>query len=146
MTQKQDSARKQRWKEELKQVLAEDRDVSKQVMQEALQQVLEGGMDEALQAGKGERTANRLGDRSGHDSRTRPTEREGVGDGADGKVRPRGVTRQVKAVTEELCRHEFRSPAISRMVQTLAEEPQKFAGRRLEEPCARKAACTARPC
>jgi transposase-like protein len=43
-------------------------------------------------------------------------------------------TRKVKAVTEELCGHEFTSATISRMVQTLDEELDKFAQRRLEEP------------
>jgi putative transposase len=43
-------------------------------------------------------------------------------------------TRKVKAVTEELCGHEFSSATISRMVQTLDEELHKFAQRKLEEP------------
>jgi len=38
-------------------------------VQEAVQQVLEAEIEEALQAEKGERTAQRLGYRSGHDSR-----------------------------------------------------------------------------
>ena len=161
MTRKQDSARKLRWKEELKQLLAEDRDLLKQLIQEALQQVLEGEMDEALQAEKGERTANRLGYRSGHYGRTLIT-RVGkielrVPQDRQGRFRTdvferyqrsekalvtalmemyvQGVsTRKVKAVTEELCGHEFSSATISRMVQTLDEELQKFADRRLEEP------------
>lgn len=65
MTRKQDSARKLRWKAELKQLLAEDPDRLEGLIQEALQQVLEAEMDEALQAEKGERTAGRLGYRSG---------------------------------------------------------------------------------
>src|SRR5215467_850558 len=69
MTRKQNSAAKLRWKEELKQLLAEDRDLLKGLIQEALQQVLEAEMDEGLQAEKGERTAGRLGYRSGHYSR-----------------------------------------------------------------------------
>ena len=161
MTRKQDSARKLRWKEELKQLLAEDRDLLKQLIQEALQQVLEGEMDEALQAEKGERTANRLGYRSGHYGRTLIT-RVGkielrVPQDRQGRFRTdvferyqrsekalvtalmemyvQGVsTRKVKAVTEELCGHEFSSATISRMVQALDEELQKFADRRLEEP------------
>jgi transposase-like protein len=56
--------------EDLKQVLREDRDLLKVIVEEVLQQVLEAEMDEALQAGKGERTASRLGYRSGHYSRT----------------------------------------------------------------------------
>jgi putative transposase len=42
-------------------------------------------------------------------------------------------TRKVKAVTEELCGHEFSSATISRMVQPLDGELEKFARRRLEE-------------
>jgi transposase-like protein len=43
-------------------------------------------------------------------------------------------TRKVKAVTEELCGHEFSASTISRLNQNLDEELEKFAGRRLEEP------------
>lgn len=161
MTRKQDSAQKARFREELKQLLAEDRDLLKGLIQEALQQVLEGEMDEALQAEKGERTASRLGYRSGHYGRTLVT-RVGkielrVPQDRQGRFRTevferyqrsekalvtalmemylQGVsTRKVKAVTEELCGHEFSSATISRMVQTLDEELHKFAQRKLEEP------------
>src|SRR2546421_671602 len=47
--------------DDLKKLLAEDRDLLKMIVEETLQQVLEGEMDEALQASKGERTAGRLG-------------------------------------------------------------------------------------
>ncbi len=161
MTRKQDSAAKVRWKEEIRQLLAEDRDLLKGLIQEALQQVLEAEMDEALQTEKGERTSSRLGYRSGHYSRTLVT-RVGkielrVPQDRQGRFRTevferyqrsekalvsalmemylQGVsTRKVKAVTEELCGHEFSSATISRMVQTLDEELQKFAQRRLAEP------------
>ena len=43
-------------------------------------------------------------------------------------------TRKVKAITEELCGHEFSASTISRLNQNLDEELDKFAGRRLEEP------------
>lgn len=43
-------------------------------------------------------------------------------------------TRKVKAVAEESWGHEFSSATISRMMQTLDEELEKFAQRRLEEP------------
>jgi putative transposase len=43
-------------------------------------------------------------------------------------------TRKVKAVTEELCGHEFSASTISRLNQNLDEELDKFAGRRLEDP------------
>src|SRR5215467_4834719 len=161
MTRKQDSAKKVRWKEELRQLLAEDRDLLKGLIQEALQQVLEAEMEEALQAEKGERTVGRLGYRSGHYGRTLVT-RVGkielrVPQDRQGRFRTevferyqrsekalvtalmemylQGVsTRKVKAVTEELCGHEFSSATISRMVQSLDEELEKFARRRLEEP------------
>jgi transposase-like protein len=52
-------------KQELLRALTED-DALKKLMQMLLQEVLEAEMDEALLAGKGERTAGRLGYRSGH--------------------------------------------------------------------------------
>src|SRR5438477_10496073 len=106
-------------------------------------------MDEALQASKGERTAGRLGYRAGYYSRTLVT-RVGtielrVPQDRQGRFRTevferyqrsekalvtalmemylQGVsTRKVKAITEELCGHEFSSATISRMVQTLDED------------------------
>ena len=42
-------------------------------------------------------------------------------------------TRKVKAVTEELCGHEFSSATVSRIVGSLDEELEKFSRRRLEE-------------
>jgi putative transposase len=67
---RKDSAKGRITAEDLKQVLAEDRDLLKGIVEEVWQQVLEGEMEEALQAGKSERTANRLGYRSGYYSRT----------------------------------------------------------------------------
>ena len=52
-------------REELKQVLTEDRDFLKPLMQLVLQEVLEAEMDEAVGASKGERTSERRGYRSG---------------------------------------------------------------------------------
>ena len=43
-------------------------------------------------------------------------------------------TRKVKTITEELCGHEFSSATISRIVQKLDEELERFAKRKLEEP------------
>src|SRR5690242_21857780 len=117
-------------------------------------------MDEALQAGKGERTANRLGYRPGYYSRTLgtrvgkiasrvPQDRQGrfstevferyqrsekalVACLAEMYVQ--GVsTRKVKAITEELCGHAFSASSISRINKTLDEELQKFATRHLDE-------------
>jgi putative transposase len=161
VTRKQDNAKGRITAEELKQALAEDRDLLKVMVEETLQQVLEGEMDEALQAGKGERTASRLGYRSGYYSRMLVT-RVGkialrVPQDRQGRFRTevferyqrsekalvaammemylQGVsTRKVKTITEELCGHEFSSSTISRIVQQLDEELGKFARRRLEEP------------
>src|SRR2546423_14512012 len=55
--------------DDLKKLLAEDRDLLKMIVEETLQQVLEAEMDEALQASKGKRTAGRLGYRAGYYSR-----------------------------------------------------------------------------
>jgi len=61
MTRKQNSADKQSWKE----LMAGQTDFLKPLVQEVIQQVLELEMEETLQAGKGERTAERQGYRSG---------------------------------------------------------------------------------
>src|SRR3954469_5505652 len=142
-------------------MLSKDGDLLKTLIEQTVQQVLEAEMDEALQAGKGERSEQRLGYRSGYYGRTLVT-RVGkielrVPQDRQGRFRTevferyqrsekalvtalmemylQGVsTRKVKAVTEELCGHEFSSATISRMVQTLDEELHKFAQRRLEEP------------
>lgn len=161
MTRKQDSARGRITAEDLKKLLAEDRDLLKTIVEETLQQVLEAEMDETLQASKGERTVGRLGYRAGYYSRMLVT-RVGhvelrVPQDRQGRFRTevferyqrsekalvaamlemyvQGVsTRKVKTITEELCGHEFSSSTISRIVQKLDEELAQFAQRRLEEP------------
>jgi putative transposase len=70
VTRTQDSAKRQITVEDLKHILAEDRDLLKVVVEEVLQQVLEAEMEEVFQAGKSERTTTRLGYRSGYYSRT----------------------------------------------------------------------------
>jgi putative transposase len=156
MTRKQDSANQVNWKE----VLANQEDFLRPVIQEVVQQVLEAEMEEALGAGKGERTASRQGYRSGYYGRslmTRvgklelrvPQDRQGrfrteiferyqrsekALVAALSEMYVQGVsTRKVKAVTEEWCGHEFSAATISRMNQNLDEELKKFAGRRLDE-------------
>jgi putative transposase len=147
--------------EDLKQVLAEDGDLLKTIIEQTVQQVLEAEMDEALQAGKGERSEQRLGYRSGYDGRTLVT-RVGkielrVPQDRQGRFRTevferyqrsekalvaamlemyvQGVSRRKgKSITEELCGQEFSSSSVSRIVKTLDEELEKFAQRRLEEP------------
>ena len=51
-------------------MLAEDGDLLKTIVEQRVQQVLEAEMDEALQAGKSERSAQRMGYRSGYYGRT----------------------------------------------------------------------------
>jgi transposase-like protein len=147
-------------KAEVKQILAEDQDLLKAMVTATLQQTLEAEMDEALAAEKSERTAGRLGYRSGYYGRALIT-RIGkielrVPQDRQGRFRTevferyqrsekalvmammemylQGVsTRKVKAVTEELCGHEFSSATVSRIVSNLDEELEKFARRRLEE-------------
>ena len=55
----------------MKAVLAGDDEFIRTVVRAALQEVLEAEMTEAVGAGKGERTANRLGYRSGYGARPR---------------------------------------------------------------------------
>jgi len=145
---------------DLKELLAEQEDFLRGLIQQVVQQVLEAEMDEALSAEKGQRTPNRLGYRSGHYSRTLmrrvgklelrvPQDRQGrfrtevferyqrsekALVGALAEMYVQGVsTRKVKAVTEELCGHEFSPSTISRINETLDAELAKFAGRSLEE-------------
>ena len=117
-------------------------------------------MTEALGAGSGERTAGRLGYRSGYYSRglvTRigklelrvPRDREGRFStelfdryqrsekalvSALAEMYVQGVsTRKVKAITEELCGHTFSASTVSRINRSLDALLQRFAHRRLEE-------------
>ncbi|MFQ5930553.1 MAG: IS256 family transposase [Acidobacteriota bacterium] len=144
------------WKEWLK----EEEDFLRALVEEVLQQILEGEMEEALGAAKGERTAGRLGYRSGYYGRTLvtrvgklelrvPQDRQGRFStqlferyqrsekalvSALAEMYVQGVsTRKVKAITEELCGHSFSASTISEINQKLDEELEKFAGRLLEE-------------
>ena len=157
MTRKQDSVPKQNWKD----LVTGQKDFLQTVVREVVQQMLELEMEETLQAGKGERTPERLGYRSGSYSRTLitrvgklelrvPQDRQGrfrteiferyqrsekALVGALAEMYIQGVsTRKVKAITEELCGHEFSASSISRINQSLDEELEKFARRQLEEP------------
>lgn len=157
MTRKQDNAKGVNWKE----VLQDQQDFLRALIQEIVQQVLEAEMEETVGAAKGERTPNRVGYRAGHYGRTLIT-RVGklelqVPQDRQGRFRTeiferyqrsekalvaaltemyvQGVsTRKVKAITEELCGHEFSAATISRMNESLDAELNKFAGRRLDEP------------
>jgi transposase-like protein len=69
VSRKQNSAKAKITAADLKELLAEDGDLLKTIVEETLQQALEAEMDEALQASKGERTAGRLGYRADYYNR-----------------------------------------------------------------------------
>jgi putative transposase len=157
MPRKQNSANKLDWKE----VIGGQEEFLRPLIREVLQQVMEAEMEDVLGAEKGERTPNRQGYRSGYYGRTLvtrvgklelrvPQDRQGrfrteiferyqrsekALVGALTEMYVQGVsTRKVKAVTEELCGHEFSASTVSRMNQSLDTELDKFAKRRLEDP------------
>jgi putative transposase len=160
MARKQDNSNRGALKAEVARILSEDRDILRSIVSEALQQTLEAEMDEALGAEKSERTPNRVGYRSGYYGRTLitrvgkielrvPQDRQGrfrtevferyqrsekALTAAMMQMYLQGVsTRKVKAITEELCGHEFSSASVSRIVAALDEELERFSRRRLEE-------------
>jgi len=145
---------------ELKQIAQDQPDLLRPLIQAVIQEVLETEMDEALQAGKHERTAERLGYRSGYYRRnliTRvgklalrvPQDRHGHFStavferyqrsekalvAALAEMYIQGVsTRKVKAITEELCGHEFGADSISQINKKLDGELQRWAQRQLDE-------------
>ncbi len=147
--------------ERLKQLLANDEEFLKTTVREALEDLLEAEMEQALGAGKSERTSERAGYRSGYYTRgliTRigkielrvPQDRQGrfrtevferyqrsekALVSALAQMYIQGVsTRKVKKITEELCGHRFSASAISGIVKKLDEQLEAFAQRRLEEP------------
>jgi transposase-like protein len=148
--------------EEVKALLAEDRDFLRPLVETVLQELLEAEMTAALGAEKGERTPVRLGYRSGHYDRTLitrvgklelrvPQDRHGRFStelferyqrsekalvAALAEMYVQGVsTRKVKAITEELCGHSFSAAAISAINLTLDQGLAEFARRRLDEAC-----------
>ena len=140
----------------IKDPLSQSPDGLREIVRAVMQEMLD-----ALQAEKGERTASRLGYRSGYYSRTLVT-RVGklelrVPQDQDGRFSTelfehyqrseqalvatlaemyvQGVsTRKVKAITEELCGHSFSASAISAINKRLDDSLAQFATRRLEEP------------
>ena len=141
-------------------LVTEDKDWVRELVREVVQQVLETEMTEALGATKGQRTTQRRGYRSGYYERglvTRvgklelrvPQDRDGRFStelferysrvekafvGALVEMYIQGVsTRKVKAVTEELCGHEFSASAVSRLNVKLDETLRRFAERPLDE-------------
>ena len=145
--------------EEWKALLSED-DGFRVMLQGMVQEVLEAEMDEAVGAGKWERTGTRVGYRSGYYPRTLitrvgklelrvPQDRHGRFStevferyqrsekalvSALAEMYVQGVsTRKVKAITEELCGHEFSASTISRINAGLDEGLERFASRELTE-------------
>jgi hypothetical protein len=137
MTRKKDGAKRV----DREEGMAGQEDFLRPLIQEVVQQVLEAEMDEALGAGKSERTAGRLGYRSGHYSRTLstrvgklelrvPQDRQGrfrtevferyqrsetALAGAPAEMCVQGVSmRKVKAITEELCGPEVSAATVIR--------------------------------
>ena len=145
---------------DVKALVAGDEAFLRTVVRAALQEVLEAEMTEAVGAGKGERTASRLGYRSGYYARTLitrvgklelrvPQDRDGRFStelferyqrseralvAALAEMYVQGVsTRKVKAITEELCGHSFSASSISAINKKLDESLAQFASRRLSE-------------
>jgi len=143
-----------------KAALLED-DVFRELLRGTIQQVLEAEMEEAVGAGKWERTDGRLGYRSGYRGRTLvtrvgklelrvPQDRAGRFStelferyqrsekafvSALAEMYIQGVsTRKVKAITEELCGHTVSASTVSTINQKLDEDLERFARRPLEEP------------
>jgi putative transposase len=146
---------------DVKALLAADPDFLRPLVEAVLQELLEAEMTEALAAGKGERTPERLGYRAGHYPRTLitrvgklelrvPQDRHGRFStelferyqrsekalvAALAEMYVQGVsTRKVKAITEELCGHSFSASSISAINTRLDDSLAQFARRRLDEP------------
>ena len=145
---------------DVKALVAGDEAFLRTVVRAALQEVLEAEMTEAVGAGTGERTASRLGYRSGYYARTLitrvgklelrvPQDRDGRFStelferyqrseralvAALAEMYVQGVsTRKVKAIIEELCGHSFSASSISAINKKLDESLARFARRRLSE-------------
>lgn len=144
---------------QVKSVLLEQPDFLQPVVQAAVQSILEVEMEECLQAGKHERSEQRLGYRSGYYRRrliTRvgtlvlrvPQDRAGQFStqvfeqyqrsekalvASLAQMYVQGVsTRKVAAITEELCGHEFSASSISAITAKLDEQLAQFSRRKLE--------------
>jgi putative transposase len=145
---------------ELKALLLSDEDGFRRVLQTVVQEALEAEMTEAVGAEKGERTAERIGYRSGYYDRklvTRvgvlelrvPQDRTGRFStelfdryqrsekalvSALVEMYVQGVsTRKVKAITEELCGHAFSASTVSEATVRLDEALKAFFTQRLKE-------------
>lgn len=146
---------------EVKSIIAQNDDFLKPMIQKLCQEILEAEMQSMLGAASHERSDTRKGYRAGYYSRqfiTRigsielrvPRDREGKFStelferyqrsekallGAMAEMYVQGVsTRKVKAVTEELCGHEFSAATISNINKGLDGQLKAFAERPLEHP------------
>jgi transposase-like protein len=144
----------------LKALLSTDDDFVREAVRVCVQQVLEEEMTAALGASKSERSADRLGYRSGYYGRTLvtrvgrielrvPQDREGRFStelferyqrsekalvSALAEMYVQGVsTRKVKKITEDLCGYRFSASTISNIVKRLDGQLRAFARRRLIE-------------
>jgi len=145
---------------QMKSLLMEQKECLAPVVQEAVQAILELEMEECLQAGKYERTGQRVGYRSGYYRRgliTRvgtivlrvPQDRAGHFStqvfeqyqrsekalvAALAQMYVQGVsTRKVAAITEELCGHQFSASSISAITARLDAQLEEFSRRPLTE-------------
>src|ERR1700745_3253232 len=145
---------------DVKALLAGDEEFLRGLVRTALQEVLEVEMAEALGAERSERTAGRLGYRSGYYRRTLitrigklelrvPQDRAGrfsteLFERYQRPERALGAalaemyvqsvsTPKVKAITEELCGHSFSASSISAINRRLDESLAQFAGRPLAD-------------
>src|SRR5436190_11712583 len=144
---------------ELKALMAQNSDMMQPLVEWLLQEVLEQEMTDVLGAAKGERCDGRQGYRSGYYPRrlvTRvgtmelrvPQDRAGRFStqlferyqrsekalvAALVEMYVQGVsTRKIKAITEELCGHDFSASAVSELNAKLDGELERFARRPLE--------------
>src|SRR5690349_12999223 len=144
----------------LEALVAQDQDLLKALVKEALDQMLQAEMTEFLGAAPGERAEGRGGYRYGYYGRGLisrvgkielrvPRDRSGEFStslferfqrsekalvSALAEMYVQGVsTRKVKAITEELCGHSFSASVISAINKGLDEGLTKFAQRRLSE-------------
>jgi len=144
----------------VKEMLKADEDFLRPLVEAVVQEVLEAEMKEALGAERHERKTGRLGYRSGYYGRTLmtrvgklelrvPQDRGGRFStvvfeqyqrsekalvAALAQMYVQGVsTRKVKAITEELCGHEFSASSISGITVRLDQRLEEFARRPLEE-------------
>ena len=144
----------------VQELFAQRADGLREIVRAVMQEMLEAEMTDALGAGKSERSAGRVGYRSGYYPRTLVT-RAGklelrVPQDRDGRFSTelferyqrseqalvatlaemyvQGVsTRKVKAITEELCGHAFSASAVSAIKKRLDASLEAFAKRPLAD-------------